>query len=197
MGREAQTLATVGSHTEAVKALLEATELILRGATLKRRYAVAALQAVRVQGDRLQFNAGDEAVALQLGAAEAGKWQARLTTPPPTLAAKLGVSAASPALVLGPVDDAALAAALQGATTTRAADAALLLAVVASPADLTQALACHAPLATPVLWVVHGKGRSATLGDTAIRSTLRAQGYIDNKTTAVSDRLTATRYVRR
>lgn len=197
MGREAQTQATVAGHTEAVKALLEATELILRGATLKRRYAVAALQALRVQGDSLHFSAGGEPVALQLGAVEAGKWLARLTTPPPTLAAKLGVSAASPALVLGPVDDAALAAALQGATTPHAADAALLLAVVASPADLDQAVARHAGLATAVLWVVHGKGRSATLGDTAIRSTLRACGYVDNKTSAVSDRLTATRYVRR
>lgn len=197
MGREAQAPATVAGHTEAVKAVLEATELLLRGATLKRRYAVAALQDLQVRDDSLHFSAGGEAVALQLGAAEAGRWLTRLNTPPPTLAAKLGVSAASPALVWGVVDDAALAAALQGATTAHADQAALLLAVVASPADLAQAVALHAGLATPVLWVVHGKGRTAPLGDTAIRSTLRGQGYVDNKTSAVSDRLTATRYVRR
>lgn len=197
MGREALAHAQVGATADEVKALLESTELILRGPALRRRYALATMSDVAVQGDALCFRAGGEAVQLTLGAAEAAAWQRKLLTPPPTLAAKLGVSADAPALVLGTVDDAALAQALQGATTRRAADAALLIALVYSEADLQRAVARHAPLATRVMWVVHGKGKAAPLGDTAIRAALRAQGYVDNKTSAVSERLTATRYVRR
>ena len=74
MGREAQVPCTVGGHTETVKAMLESKELILRGATLKRRFELAALKRPRVQGDALAFTAGGEAVSLSLGAVQAQKW---------------------------------------------------------------------------------------------------------------------------
>jgi hypothetical protein len=116
---------------------------------------------------------------------------------PPSLAAKLGVSAATPAAVFGPVaDDAELATALQGACTDDASAAAMLVALVLSADDLERAVARHADVAGAALWVVHAKGKAAVLGDTAIRQALRARGYADTKTTAVSDRLTATRYRR-
>jgi hypothetical protein len=46
-------------------------------------------------------------------------------------------------------------------------------------------------------WCVYGKGKFATISDGDIRAYLRAQRYVDNKTTAVSERLTATRYSRK
>ena len=64
--------------------------------------ANAALQKLRVDGEALCFDAEGEAVALALGDKEAGKWLAKLQAPPPTLAAKLGVSADNPALLIGP-----------------------------------------------------------------------------------------------
>lgn len=197
MGREAQVACTLGTKTETVKALLESKELVLRGPTLRRRFELPALQQLRVLGDTLSFTAAGEAVSLDLGAAVAKSWLEKICTPPPTLAAKLGVSATARAAVFGPVaDDAELAAALQGVSTDDARAAAMLVAVVLSAEDLAQAVKQHADVSGPSLWVVHAKGKTAALGDAAIRQALRARGYVDNKTTAVSGRLTATRYRR-
>lgn len=197
MGREAQVLCTVDGKSEPVKALLESTVLILRGVDIKRRFEVAALAEVRVRGQALRFTAAGEAVTLALGAQEAQAWLKKLTTPPPSLASKLGVGAGQRARVFGPCDDAALAAALEGATTSGLADAAMLVAVALDAAELDRAVALHARMPCRTLWVVHAKGKAATLGDTAIRQSLRGRGYTDTKTTAVSERLTATRYTRR
>lgn len=198
MGREAVARCAIGAQSEDVKALLESRELILRGAALKRRYALADLQRPRVEGDALCFEAGAEAVALQLGAAEAARWLQRITTPPPTLAAKLGIGPESPAAVFGSVDDdAELAAALQGARCEDPQQASVLVAVVLTAEELAAALRLHAGLPCRGLWLVHAKGgKSAALGDGAIREALRALGYKDTKSCAVSERLTATRYQR-
>lgn len=195
VGREAQCACTVGAHTEAAKVLLEGTEIIVRGTTLKRRYARASITALQLAGAALQFRSGADVVSLALGADEATRWLNKLQTPPPTLAAKLGIGAERPAAVLGPTDDAALAQALQGATTDVMPQATVLLAVVAAAADLERALAVHAGMPCPGLWVVRGKGRVA-FGDTAVRALMHARGYRDHKSCAVSDALTATRYHR-
>ena len=197
MGREAQGLCTIGPHTEAVKALLESTTLIVRGATLKRQFDISALSGVEVQGNALRFQCAGEQVTLDLGAEEAQKWLKKIMTPPPSLASKLGIGVEAKACVLGRADDAALAEALAGAVTTIASDAAVLIVIALNEQDLTQAIARHAGMPCRAMWVVHLKGKAATLGDTAIRQRLRDSGYIDNKTTAVSDRFTATRYARR
>lgn len=198
MGREAAAVCTLGAASEPVKALLESRELILRGPTIKRRFDLAALRDLRVAGDSLLFEADGEAVALELGEAEATKWRERASKPPPTLAAKLGIGPGAPAAVFGPVDDdAELAAALMGARTDRLDEATVLVAAVFSPDELADALGVHEDMPCPAIWVVHAKGgKSVALGDGAIRETLRARGYRDTKTSAVSALLTATRYVR-
>jgi hypothetical protein len=199
MGREATCPAQVGPERAEVKALLESTELILRGA-IKRRYRVAELRDVRVAGGALHFQVGGETVALRLGVEQSQSWATKIKTPPPSLAAKLGVGPTQRAFVCGVVDDAALVQALQTATTTDAKSAHVLLAVLRNEADLSNAIKTHARMGCPAMWVVYrkgeGKGKAAALGDTQVRQTLRAQGYMDNKTAAVSDTLTATRYAR-
>jgi len=197
MGREAQAPCAIGAARETARLLLESREIVVRGATLRRRFEIAALAALRVEGGALRFEAGGEPVTLELGAAEAGKWLRKLQAPPPTLAARLGIGPDRPAAVHGPVDDATLAEALAGATTDDPARATALVAVVRSLAQLDAAIAAHAGLGCRHLWVVHEKGRDAALGDTAIRTALRGRGYIDSKSSAVSERLTATRYARR
>ena len=197
MGREAQGVCAIGTQREAVKALLESTVLIVRGPALKRQYALSALSDVQVDGDALHFLADGEPVTLVLGADEAPKWLKKIMTPPPSLASKLGISAQDKAYVLGRADDAALTEALSGAVTTQASDAAVLIVIALDDTDLTQAIARHAGMPCRAMWVVHLKGKAATLGDTAIRQRLRGSGYMDNKTTAVSERFTATRYARR
>ena len=191
MGREARVECTVDGLSESVHALLESRELILRGKTLQRRFALADLGRLRLSAEDLCFSVAGESVSLRLGAVEAAKWLGRIQTPPPTLASKLGIGP-------GPVDDdAELAAALIGARTSRPADAVVLVAAVFSLDELAQALQVHASMPCKAVWMVHAKGgKAAALGDGAIRDVLRARGYKDNKTRAVSTQLTATRYLK-
>lgn len=198
MGREARCTARVGSETEEVAALLESTTVVLRGA-IKRRWDIAALQSLRIDGEELRFEAGDETVALALGEKEAGRWLKKLQTPPPTLAAKLGVSAENPALLIGPTVgtlDPALAEALAGGITTNMREARMLVAVLSNAAELPRMADFHADMICNTVWVVHAKGPDADPSDAVVRIAMRGWGYVDNKTSAVSDALTATRYVR-
>jgi len=197
MGREAKAPCAIGAMRETATLLLESREIVVRGATLKRRFEIARVAHPRVDGDALRFESGGEAVALELGAAQAQKWLQKLQAPPRTLAEKLGIGPDRPAAIHGTVDDAALAEALAGATTDDPARATALVAVVRSLAQLDAAVAAHARLGCRHLWVVCEKGSDAALGDTAIRTALRGRDYVDSKSSAVSERLTATRYARR
>ncbi|MFG6412765.1 hypothetical protein ACG02S_02520 [Roseateles sp. DC23W] len=198
MGREARCTAQIGTQAADVTALLESTTVVLRG-ELKCKWDISSLQNLRVEaGGALRFEAGDDAVTLQLGEPEAGKWLKKLQTPPPTLAAKLGVSAASPALLIGPTVgtlDPALAEALAGCITTNVREARMLVAVISKRDELARMADFHADMICKTVWVVHAKGPGANPSDSDVRLELRARGYVDNKTTAVSERLTATRYV--
>jgi hypothetical protein len=198
MGREASCTARVGAETDEVTALLESTTVVLRGA-IKRKWDIAALQNLRIEGEALRFDAGEESVALVLGEKEAGRWLKKLQTPPPTLAAKLGVSAENPALLIGPTVgtlDPALAEALAGGITTNLREARMLVAVLSNPSELPRMAEFHADMICKTVWVVHPKGPEASPSDTEVRLAMRNWGYVDNKTSAVSDALTATRYVR-
>ena len=198
MGREARCTARVGAETAEVDALLESTTVVLRG-DLKRRWAIAALQNLRLDGDDLCFDADGEAVVLALGVKEGERWLKKLQTPPPTLAAKLGVSAENPALLIGPTMgtlDPALAEALAGGITTNLREARMLVAVLSKPSELERMAEFHADMICKTVWVVHPKGPGASPSEAEVRTAMRGWGYVDNKTSAVSDALTATRYVR-
>ncbi|MDR7269716.1 hypothetical protein J2X20_002345 [Pelomonas saccharophila] len=198
MGREASCTARVGQETAEVTALLESTTVVLRGA-IKRKWEIAALQNLRLEGEELRFEAGEEAVALVLGDKEGGKWLKKLQTPPPTLAAKLGVSADNPALLIGPTVgtlDPALAEALAGGITTNLREARMLVAVLSKASELPRMAEFHADMICKTVWVVHPKGPDADPSDAQVRTAMRGWGYVDNKTSAVSDALTATRYVK-
>lgn len=201
MGREASCTARVGNETAEVTALLESTTVVLRG-DLKHRWEIVSLQNLRLAGEELLFEVGDEAtaipVALVLGEKEAGRWLKKLQTPPPTLAAKLGVSAENPALLIGPTVgtlDPALAEALAGGITTNLREARMLVAVLSNPSELPRMAEFHADMICKTVWVVHAKGPEASPSDTEVRLAMRNWGYVDNKTSSVSDKLTATRYV--
>lgn len=199
MGREALCTARVGQETSEATALLESTAIVLRGA-LRRRWAVAALQKLRLDGEALCFDADGEAVALELGAKEGERWLKKLQTPPPTLAARLGVSAANPALLIGPTVgtlDPALAEALSQGLTGNVKTARMLVAVISKPGELERMAEFHATMICKTVWVVHAKGPGAFPSEAEVRTAMRGWGYVDNKSSVVSDALTATRYVRR
>lgn len=193
MGREAICTATWDGATGEAKALLESTEIILRG-DIRARIARAGITGVTARGDDLAVDVSGDTLTLELGATEATKWAAALLKTPPTLAEKLGLATGKRAFVLGVIDDAALAAALDGATTPVLANADMIVAILRSDADLSATLDTARTAPTCAIWIVAGKGKFATVSDNAIRGFMRAGHYVDSKTSGISDRWTATRY---
>jgi hypothetical protein len=200
------------AHAHDVKALLESRELILRG-PLRRTLKVERLREVAAKGDRLRFRHEKEQYELTLGAAVAARWAKKILTPPPSLAAKLGISPERPALVIGRVTDALLVEALLGATAggeprpllgsgppqpapnIRDGDYVTVSVAVAEVDDaegLDRALSALPP-GVPI-WLAHRKGRGVDFGEAEIRQRMRTLGFIDTKVSAVSDARTATRY---
>jgi hypothetical protein len=196
MGRE--TVAVVNWHgkTGETKVLLEASDLILRG-EVRDRIPRSDIGAIGRTQEGLALSVGGAPLTLAMAGTEADRWMKALTTAPPGLRSKLDIGPETRAYVLGNVDDEALVAALAGATTESPGTAAVLLAVLGRHADLESALTVALAAPSLPLWCVYGKGKQAGLGDAAIRTYLRARGYIDTKSCGVSERLTATRYARR
>lgn len=193
MGREAVTYAEIGFEKGEVKLLLESTELIVRG-DIKRRIARSSLHNVTVVGESLMLKADGEPMALHLGHALASAWQKAILTPPPSLASKLGLKDFDRALLMGPLDDAVLAQSLVDHHTDSLANAKMVIAVVFSEADVQAAILLINENPTLALWLVYLKGKAASFGDGDIRKLMRSAGFIDSKSSAVSERLTATRY---
>ena len=196
MGAEATCRCRWPGGSGEVKALLETRELILRG-FLRRVVPLAKMANLRVEGDSLSFTTGGETIALELGAARARRWAEKIANPP-TLAAKLGIGPAAKAWVIGTVTEAALLEALSDGMAASPEEARLSLAVVTSEDGLAETARMHETLLPGApIWIIHGKGKQAAIGDNAVRRFMRAAGYIDTKISGVSDTLSATRYARR
>lgn len=195
MGLEADCRCRWSGGDAQVKALLEARELILRGG-VRHTLPISNIKTAVVDGDDLIVTA-DETYALHLGAARAARWKARIEAPPPTLAAKLGLNDGATVYVIGKLEDADLRAAVEGARGS-GAEAKVCVAEVTSEAVLIAALdAYEREAAGQPLWIVHGKGPKAAYGDNAARAVMRARGFIDSKSCAVSAMRSATRYAPR
>nr|WP_314439094.1 hypothetical protein [uncultured Brevundimonas sp.] len=195
MGREALVYAEVGEQVGEAKALLESNELILRG-EVRRRYPRPELENVRVAGDALHFRCLGEEVRLELGAQVAESWRLAIATPPPTLRFKLGLNNGATAFLVGKTADAELCDALTGVMIDDATAAKMIIACVDEVADLENALSAAALNPLLPIWMVYRKGRGVTVGDGAIRESLRSAGLRDTKSCSVSDSYTATRYNR-
>lgn len=198
MGREAMCACDWNGSVAQVKALLEPPELILRG-ELRRRLRFDSLREVRADGDALRFAWQDEPVSLALGSAMAAKWVQAILKPPPSLAAKLGITAATRVRVIGEVDDAALRKALAEGADAGSRDADLIVALVNTRADLANTLrSAAAQLARGVpIWLVYRKGPGHPINENDVRSAGLAAGVVDSKVASVSPALTGLRFVKR
>jgi len=197
MGREANCDCQWAGQQAPCKVLLETHELIVRGA-IRRSVPIASLSRVQVEGEQLLFSSGEDEVALNLGAKLAQSWAKKIATPPPTLAAKLGISNTTHLALIGDFETEELKAAIAEASTTESKDANLILALVKTNTDLNYALDRYAAFANnPPIWIVYPKGSNRPIGETGIRSTLRHEGFIDTKVASVSTALTALRFLKR
>jgi hypothetical protein len=181
-----------------VKALIEPPDLILRG-EIRRRLPFSKLEQIHVEGEQLRFTFQDDRFALDLGSALAAKWLTTLTSPPPSLAKKLGITADTVVRLVGNADDDHLRAGLAVAHAISDKNADLILARVDTPEDLAKALRMTAKqLAARIpIWFIYPKGKGHALSENDVRSTALAAGIVDTKVAAVSPTLTALRFVRR
>lgn len=196
MGKEASCLCQYSRQTYQVKVVLESTELIFRG-ELKKRIARTSISSVTTSDKNLSFQADGEIISLTLGEVEAARWQRALQTPPPSLAQKLGITLNTCVQIYGEIDDGNLHDALQIAARTSKQAGDLFLARVNDLPDLqeiTNLLPRLSKEGTPI-WIVYPKGSGQPLSESHIRSTLRAQGFIDNKVASISSKLTGLRFV--
>ena len=192
MGREAEGHAVWRGASGAVKAYLESDGIILRG-ELRGKLSRAGLMDWRVEGEDLCLRSDGEPLVLTLGAKEAAAWVRALEKPLPTLAAKLGVSAAARAWVIGGPAPEEVAVAVAGFRATGPDAAAVIIAVLTGPEDLEAALAAGSATGLKV-WCVHGKGKGAAVGDAVVRAAFRTAGWMDIKASAVSEAFSATLY---
>jgi hypothetical protein len=192
MGREAEGHAVWRSQSGAVKAYLESDGIILRG-EVRGKLPRTGLMGWRVEGEDLCLRADGEPLVLTLGAKEAAAWVRALEKPVPSLAQKLGVSAAARAWVIGGPAPEEIAVAVAGANSLGPEGASVIVAVLTGPDDLAAALAAGQRHGLRV-WCVHGKGKGAAVTDATVRAAFRAAGWMDIKTSAVSDAFTATLY---
>lgn len=196
MGREATAIVHWGDVIAEAKVLLESDALILRGG-IKDRIPRSEIAEVKRTDLGIALTVAKQCLLIEMHRLEADRWGKALTTPPPSLASKLGISADRPAFVLGTVDDAALATALSGNSAATIERAAAIIAVLRLPSELEAVLALAASAPRLLLWCIHEKGKHAAIGEATVRSVLRAHNYIDTKASGVSPRLTATRYILR
>jgi hypothetical protein len=180
-----------------VNALLETNEIILRGA-MRKRIPFSEIKHVNALAGRLSFTVAGEEVHLDLGSA-AEKWAAAITTPPPTLARKLGITDKIVVRVIGEICDESLNEALEVAEAISSKNAGLILACVDSRESLHVVLRdAKTQLLNGVpIWIVYAKGRGHAINETTVRSLLRDNGMIDTKVASVSSKFTALRFIYR
>jgi hypothetical protein len=195
MGREAICTCDWAGEITEVKALLETSEIILRGG-IRKRIPFNELQQVKVISDRLCFQAGREPVELILGSPAAERWAATIASPPPSLARKLGITSATRVRTIGNIDDEILNAALAEAAQHTARNADIIVALVGTPESLQAVLkqAMKQLMSGIPIWIVYAKGPGHPLNETAIRTLLRSNGMMDTKVASVSAKLTALRF---
>lgn len=193
MGREAVAVCHWQGDVAEAKLHLDSKALSLRG-EIRVDVPRSDIRDVLLSESGVRVLTNGPELLLEFGSDDAVRWQKALLKKPPTLAEKLGISAAAPAYVLGTFEDALLAEALAGAIVEKPDAATILLAVLIDEPDLHAASDLALAHPNKHIWMVHRKGKAAIVGDTAIRTHMRGLGFIDSKTSAVSDQLTTTRY---
>ena len=194
MGRESACGAIWGGKQGTVDLRLEGNELIVRG-IVRATVPVREMRDVRADGDVLRFRYADDDVALNLGRSDATRWAKAISTPPPSLAKKLGITPGLRVAIVGHIDDPALAEALADGKSVRS-DPALIVVRADDVRAIQTAMSEHGPAlrAGLSLWVIYHKGKDAPFGENAVRTFMRSQHLVDSKVTAVSELLTGLRF---
>ncbi|GMV10933.1 MAG: hypothetical protein ABS52_07435 [Gemmatimonadetes bacterium SCN 70-22] len=180
------------------KALLETDHIAFRGRTQRITLALTEVLRVEVQGDALvlEYEAGP--VRLHLATGMAMTWLARIRNPR-SLMDKLGVKEGMTVVVLGVTDGDFLQQLERrvGRYATQPATPSDVILLGAESTDELARLAALRAVLVPngAIWVVHRKGKEATLRDVDVFAAGRRAGLVDNKVVAFSATHTAERLV--
>lgn len=198
MGLEAPCTLRVNGKKAAGKALLESDHLLFRGESTRLRIPFNEISSLVARQGALHIeHAGGEA-RFEIGAA-ADKWAEKIRNPR-TLLDKLGVKAGMRVAVID-VDDAAFRAQLAERTSDVSEGRPKVgTDVIVFGAESTAALTRLERLRDSLkpngaIWVVHRKGRDASLRDVDVFAAAKRAGLVDNKVAAFSATHTAERLV--
>jgi hypothetical protein len=197
MGLEATCVMRLGRRRLNGKALLETDHLVLRLPDERVKIAFGDIERLEAKDGRLAITHRQGNVTLYLGAA-AAKWIDKIKNPR-SLMDKLGVKQGMNVTVDG-VDDAAFLVELAARTAHVATRPGGAVDVVffgtENPSSLVRLATFKRMLASDgAIWVVHRKGKDATLKDTDVFAAAKQVGLVDNKVVAFSATHTAERLV--
>ncbi len=188
MGAEVICRATLDGQASRGKALLEAAEVIFRG-DFRARVPFAEIKRLAVKAETLSLKWPGGTLALELGAAVAGKWAEKIKNPPSRLD-KLGIKPGSRVALVGSFDfDDAFASELakRGAAITPRGSVDVLFFAPASPADLDRvATLAKRLMPTGGLWIVRPKGKDSPITEGDTRAAGLAASLVDVKVAAFS-----------
>jgi hypothetical protein len=197
MGAESQCTVQFSGQRSEGKALLETDHLIFRG-TFRLQIPRKAITKADAADGSLRVTFPDGIAVFELGPA-AEKWAEKIRHPP-SLLDKLGVKRGMRVAVIG-VDDAAFLAELATRTDdvarkTPKTDTEIIVFGANSVSDLARLATLRARL-TPAgaIWVVHTKGKAATLRDVDVFAAAKNAGLVDVKVAAFSATHTAEKLV--
>ena len=197
MGQEAVCRVRFGDRVTEGKALLETSELILRG-EFRLRIPLKSITGLVEDGDDLRVEYPDGLAVFELGSKTAAKW-ASIIRNPKGLLEKLGVKEGVSAVILG-VADADFLRQLQAhdvvITTMLAPNNDFVFYEADDAIDLERLPELRQGIkSNGAIWVVSPKGKGARVKDTDVMAAAREAGLVDTKVAAFSDTHTALKLV--
>ena len=195
MGLEAMCAVRIGRRKANGKALLESDHVLVRLPNERVKIPFGDITRMVTKDGALQLDHKGGSATLYLGLA-AAKWADKIRNPRP-LMDKLGVKPGMHVSVVG-VDDEEFLVQLESRTSKLGRGGALDLIFfgVEDPGELVRLPAFKRTLKSDgAIWVVHRKGRDATVKDSDVFAAAKSAGLVDNKVVAFSATHTAERLV--
>jgi hypothetical protein len=197
MGHEIVCRASVDGRSTRGRALLETTEVLLRG-DVRARVPLAEIEGVTVLGGTLTVKWSGGTLALELGAAAAAKWAEKIRNPP-SRAQKLGLKPGARVALVGDFGfDASFEDELakSGANLATRGPVDLLFHAATKRADLDKISGLMKRLdPRGALWVVRPKGKETPVTESDTRRAGLAAGLVDVKVAAFSATHTAEKFI--
>jgi hypothetical protein len=198
MGLEANCKLRVGRERQDARALLETDYLLVRTGSERRKVPFAGLTSITASDGWLTLEGPTGTTSLQLGAS-AVKWAEKIRNPR-SLLDKLGVKPGMRIAVMGVNDDVfleQLATRVSDISRSRPKkESDIIFVGIETVASLSRLSALAASIKrNGAVWVVHRKGKGATVKDTDVFSAAKSAGLVDTKVAAFSATHTAEKLV--